>query len=176
MALVVENGTGLSNANSYLSLEDVRAYALARGTLLPTDDAELEGMVIRAMDYLEAQRSKFQGTRTNVAQSLQWPRTGVLVDCRYALAPDAIPNELKAALAQLTMEVFGGLVLMPSSDGRVVKKEKVDVIETEYMTSQDTGGAGAGVPMPTFPAVEALLTSLYDVCGGGFRVRTVRVI
>lgn len=181
MALEIEDGTGKPNANSYVTLEQARAYALARGVELPTDDAQAEALLIQAMDYLEAQRARYQGRKTwpvgtvehPAAQALQWPRTGVIIDCDYALPNNVIPTELKNAQMQLSMEVFSGMVLMPSSDGRVVKREKVDVIETEYMTGQDLGASGS--LGPSFPAVDALLEPLFNACGGGFFLKTVRV-
>lgn len=181
MALIIEDGTGKADATSYVTVAEARAYALARGVTLPADDAALEALLMQAMDYLEAQRKLYQGERTwpvgtlahPAAQALQWPRTGVLVDCRYELASDAIPAELKRAQMQAAMEAFAGISLMPSTDGRFVKREKVDVIETEYMTGQDMG-AGSVMGSPSFPAVDALLQSLYD-CGGGFFLKTVRV-
>ena len=175
MALIIEDGTGKPDANSYTTVEEARSYAAARGTDLPDDDAQVESLLVRAMDYLEAQRAKYQGVKTYPGlQALQWPRSGVIIDCDYQLPDNIIPTELKNAQKQLALEVFNGLVLLPSSDGRVVKREKVDVIETEYMTGQDLGsGATMG---PSFPSVDALLEPLFSACGGGgFFLKTVRV-
>lgn len=174
MALIVEDGTGLSNSNSYVSEDEAREYAEARGVELPDGDAEVAAMLISAMDYLEAQRSRFQGSKTHPGvQALQWPRVGVVLDCSYILPDNIIPSELKQAQMALAMEVNAGRQLLPSSDGRVVKKEKVDVIEREFMTGQDLGRTG--LPAPTFPLVDGLLAPLFAACGGGFSLRTRRV-
>lgn len=175
MALIIEDGTGKPDASSYVTAQQARAYALSRGTELSDDDTQVEQLLVRAMDYLEAQRTKYQGVKTYPGlQALQWPRSGVILDCSYQLPDNIIPVELKNAQMQLALESFNGLVLLPSSDGRVVKREKVDVIETEYMTGQDLGsGAVMG---PSFPAVDALLDPLFSACGGGgFFLKTVRV-
>lgn len=174
MALIVEDGTGKTDSNTYVTAEQARAYAEARGIELPADDGEVESMLVSAMDYLEAQRARYQGTKTYPGvQALQWPRTGVILDCSYQLPDNVIPVELKNAQMALALEVFAGNPLMPSSDGRVVKREKVDVIEREFMTGNDleTGG----LPAPSFPGVDALLAPLFAACGGGFGLRTVRV-
>jgi hypothetical protein len=175
MALVIEDGTGLPNSNTYVGFAEYRAYATARGIELPVDDAELEPDLIKAMDYLEAQRGKYQGTKTHPGvQALQWPRVGVIIDCSYELPDNVIPIELKNAQMQGAIESFTGNDLMPSSDGRVVKKEKVDVIEREFMTGKDLGTGG--LPSPSFPSIDALLDPLFAACGsGGFVLRTVRV-
>ena len=183
MALELEDGTGKADSNTYVTVEQARAYAAARGVELSADDAEVGVLLVQAMDYLEAQRAKYQGRKTwpyadvtvvshPHAQALQWPRTGVTIDCHYSLPDNVIPQELINAQCQLCIEVFTGIALMPSSDGRAVKREKVDVIETEYMTADDIGGAVIG---PSFPLVDALLEPLFNACGGGFFLRTVRV-
>jgi hypothetical protein len=181
MALEVEDGTGKADANSYVSVAEYRAYAQARGVSLPVADAQVEVQLIQAMDYVESFRAKYQGRKTwprpgmdvshPDAQALQWPRTGVTIDCGYNLPDNVIPQELKQVQMQAALEVNTGLSLMPSSDGRVVKKEKVDVIETEYMTADETGNDRVGVP--SFPLLEALLEPLFNACGGFF-LRTRR--
>lgn len=175
MALVIETGSGDNPlANSYAGVEEARAYADIRGIELPDEDEAVEAMLVKAMDYLEAQRARYQGAKAHPGtQPLQWPRVGVVLDCSYALPSDVIPVELKNAQMQLVLELHAGMDLMPSSDGRVVKKEKVDVIETEYMTGQDMGTSG--LPRPSLPAVDALLEPLFAACGGGFFLKTVRV-
>lgn len=183
MALEIEDGTGKANSNSYVTVAEAQAYATARGVVLPVAEAEVETLLIQAMDYVESFRAKYQGHKTwprpdmdvshPHAQALQWPRTGVVLDCNYNLPDNVIPQELKQTQMQAAIEVFNGLVLMPSSDGRVVKKEKVDVIETEYMTADDIGG-GAVVGAASFPLLEALLDPLFNACGGGFFLRTRR--
>lgn len=174
MALILEDGTGITDATSYVSVTAARDYAAARGVELSDDDAEVEALLIKAMDYLEAQRALYQGRKTYPGvQALQWPRTGVVLDCHYELPDNVIPQELKNAQSQLCIELFNGIELLPSSDGRYVKREKVDVIETEFMTP---GDLGAGVSQsPSSTAVDALLQPLFNACGGGYSLRTVRV-
>lgn len=183
MALEIEDGTGKANATSYVTVAEARTYAASRGVVLSNDDAVVEAQLIQAMDYVESFRAKYQGRKTwprpdmdvshPDAQALQWPRTGVVIDCDYNLPDNVIPQELKQAQMQAAIEVHNGLVLMPSSDGRVVKKEKVDVIETEYMTSDEVGGGGV-IGTASFPILEALLEPLFSACGGGFFLRTRR--
>lgn len=174
MALIIEDGTGKDDSQTYVDADAARQYAEARGIDLSNDDTVVEQQLVSAMDYLEAQRARYQGTKTKPGvQALQWPRTGVILDCSYALPDNVIPTELKQAQCQLVLEVFAGNTLMPSSDGRVVKREKVDVIEREFMTGKDLGTGG--LPSPNFPAVDALLAPLFEACGGGFVLRTVRV-
>lgn len=160
MALVVEDGTGLTNSTSYASLADIRAFATARGVTLSTDDTVLEPLVIKAMDYIEAFRDRFKGDKANATQALQFPRSDVYID-GVAVEADAIPVDLTNALAQLVM-VAVDTDLAPTGDGQVVVKEKIGPIETQY----DTGGSDA--PQPVIPSVSRWLEPLLgDVAGGG---------
>lgn len=171
MTLIVEDGTGMVDSNSYVSVADARTYALARGVTLPVDEATVESFIVQGMDYIEAKRLRFKGEKTypDHPQALQWPRTCVDID-DYPFPENAIPPALVSALCQAAMEVFAGNDLSPTVvAGAAIKREKVDVLETEYMTAQDMGTTGFG---PAYPKVENLLAPLYNV--GGV-LSTVRV-
>lgn len=177
MALIIEDGTGKGDATSYATVAEAEAYALARGVVLMATESKL----IQGMDYLEAQRAMYQGSKTwpvgtddhPAAQALQFPRTGVVIDCDYELPDNVIPTELKRAQMQYCIELQRGLDPLQGSDGRVVKKTKVDVIEKEYFSATDLGNSGG--PTVNIPAVDALLAPLFSACGTGGLVRTVRV-
>lgn len=182
MALEIEDGTGKENSTSYVDVAAARTYATARGTALPADDSAVEAMLLRAADYLEGLRARYQGSKTwpapvedppHVRQAMQWPRTGVVIDCDYELPDNVIPVELKNAQMQYCIELQKGFDAMASSDGRVVKKTKVDVIEKEFFSATDLGLSGT--PTVSIPAVDALLAPLFQACGSGGLVRTVRV-
>jgi uncharacterized protein with NAD-binding domain and iron-sulfur cluster len=177
MAIVVEDGSGKGDSNSYVDIAEAEAYATARGVTLQATESKL----ILAMDYLEAQRARYQGEKTwpvattdpvHVAQALQWPRTGVVIDCDVEWPDNAIPVELKRAQMQYCIELQNGFNPFASSDGRVVKKTKVDVIEKEFFSATDLGISG--IPQVSLPAVDALLSPLFNACGTG-GLKTVRV-
>lgn len=174
MALEIEDGSGKVDSTSYVSVAEARAYATARGVTLPASDDAVEAMLLNAADYLEAQRARYQGSKSfpDHPQAMQWPRTGVIIDCEYELPDSIIPSELKKAQMQAVVEIQNGFSLMPSSDGRVVKKTKVDVIEKEFFSAAELGNSGG--PVPSFPAVDALLAPLFEACGTGL-IATVRV-
>ena len=58
MTITVETGSGdNASANSYVSVADFKAYADARGYSYPGTDPACEKLLIKAMDYIEAQRN-----------------------------------------------------------------------------------------------------------------------
>jgi hypothetical protein len=165
MALVIENGSLVAGANSYVSVAEARAYAAARASTLPEDNAEVEAALIVAVDYLESLGAKYQGKKVDPAtQELQWPRQSVEID-GWQVPVDTIPKQLKNAQIQLAIENAAGVDLMPTGDGREVIREKVDVLETEW--APGSGGAA----QPVFPKVEALLTPLMSAGFGGIKVK-----
>lgn len=170
ITIVVEDGTGVADANSYVSVADARTYASNRGIVLPSDDDEVAAMLIRSTDYLEAQECRYQGKRTSSSQSLAWPRTGVFLNCDE-VPSNVIPKSLIAAQVQLAMAINAGFDLQPNvSPQDYVTREKVGPIETEYADPLAVG------IMPTFTAANALLAPLFGECASNkFALRTIRV-
>lgn len=108
MALVVEDGTGLSNADSYVSLADAEAYfatmpasVIAAWTGLSTD-AEKENLLKYATRILD-QKARFKGARTVSSSSLRWPRTGA-VDCDGSpAASNTVPRPIVSAVCEIAL-------------------------------------------------------------------------
>lgn len=154
MALIVEDGSNIANANSYAALTTARAYASARGLSLPADDAQLEALLIQAMDYVEAQRSRFQGVKANATQALQWPRTDVVID-GVDFPANAIPVELVNAQIRLAVEANAGVDLMPTQSGPFVVEDTTGPLTTKYSEKIGT------TVEPTMTAVDVLLKPLF---------------
>ncbi len=165
MALVIENGTGVAGATSYVTLVEARAYATARGVTLPSD-ADTTILVTKALDYLESLRDSYKGTKEYGAGYLQWPRTDVEID-GFAVGIDAIPAELKNAQCQLAMEFYASVDPLATTSSAAIKSEKVGPLETVYALSD---GERPGVVMPK---VDALLAPLLKEVG--FGLSTLRV-
>lgn len=162
MALVIEDGSGVSGANSYNTVQEIKDYASARGESVPSTDAEIEALAIQATDYMEQFRFDYQGSIVDPLQALSFPRTGVEID-GYEYPPTILPSQLAKAHAQATIEAYTSeLIPNPS---QAVKKEKVDVLEVEY---QDTSTSAVG-----FPKVEMLLRPLFS-SRSPFSIRVVR--
>ena len=163
MSLTVEDGSLPDAANSYVSVSDTRIFAAERGLTLPAagapGDAAIEVLLIKAMDYIEALRAEFQGSKLSAAQVLQWPRSGVSVD-GFAVATTAIPDVLPKAQAQLACDAYTLGTLAPIGDGRVVIEERVEgAVDVKYADHGDSN------PQPQLTAARALLAPL--LVGGG---------
>lgn len=167
MALVIEDGSRVAGANSYVTLAEARAFASARGVTLSAVDATLEPFVIKAFDYVESLESKWKGGRIAADQPASWPRQEVyLFDSETALASTAIPAQLKNGQCQLVIDAVA-TDLQPRGTGREIIKQKVDVIETEYAKT------GNGSVVPEFNKAMAILEPLFNA--RGLRLSTLRV-
>jgi hypothetical protein len=171
MALIVEDGSGVENANAYASVADVVAYAASRGKTITPEAAE--PLIFNAMDYLSMFDAKWSGRRSYPGQALAFPRYGIYFD-QTPIPFDAMPPNLIAALGQLVIAQTQGVNLLGTDTREAfVTKEKVDVIETTYSEAVRIAQIQAGGLLPQMPLVAALLAPLMG--GGGFQIKTVRV-
>jgi hypothetical protein len=159
MPLIIENGSIVADANSYVTVSDARGYAVVRSIVLPVADADVEVLIVKAMDYVEAMEDRFPGDRVSGEQVLAWPRTGVTLN-GFEVAETAIPKLLKDAVCQLTCDAMT-IDLLPNGTGREVVKQKVDVIETTYAQT------GSSQVTPVLGAAMALLDRLFRAGTGG---------
>ena len=166
MALTIEDGSVVADADSLIDTADFRAYAVSRGVNdLSTDDEVVDALLRKAMDFINAQRSRFQGVKVDEGQSLQWPRSGVYVD-GFPVAADSIHPDLINAQCELAIALHNGVDLQPNENGREVIRKKLDVIETQWSAKGVTA-------VPILRAAEALLEPFYKVATGG--LTTIRV-
>lgn len=172
MALIVENGTIVPDANTFINRAGMITYAAERGVVLP-DDETTDVKIIKAMDYLALFDTQWKGSLVEYGvQALAWPRKYVYVGLSSTAFPsDEIPPQLVRAQAELVMQIHAGVNLLPtlSGDTAFIKREKVDVIETEYSEAMALKLAGS---LPDMPLVDALLAPLLATIG---TLRTVRV-
>ena len=132
MTLIIEDGTGKSNSNTYASDAEYVAYAAARGRTIATSAANREIQLIKSMDYIEGHRAKFKGTKNTQAQALQWPRYNVYIDTYYIDA-DEIPQDLKDAQMEAAIFINSDEILKTGTIQNV-SREKLDKLEVAYFS------------------------------------------
>ena len=157
MTLIIEDGSLVSGANSYVSDAEYVAYAAARGKSIGLDATAREIELIKAMDYIEGHRAKFKGDKFTEEQALQWPRAFVQIDGFY-IDTDEIPVDLKnAQLAAASILNTEDLLLTGSNQN--IQREKLDKLEVAYFS----GGSYETVRTET---VDVYLNSLLKAAGG----------
>lgn len=142
MALIVEDGTGKVDSESYISVVDATTYHAARGNAAwaaLASDTIREQVLRKATGYMEqAYRERWKMFRVTATQALSWPRAWVqLPDAPYgygswaAFVPNnVVPSEVKNACAELAL-LASVADLNPPLERSTVR-EKIDVIEVDY--------------------------------------------
>lgn len=154
MALIVEDGTGLPDANSYVTLDEVREYASNRGITLPSDDAELEQNIHLVMDWFESYT--FPSARFTAEQALSFPRDRITVD-GILYTPPSMPPIITRIICE-AVSVSQTIDLAPNVAGSangMLKRKKIDVLEKEWFAP-----TGSWDFLPKLPKLDAMMQKL----------------
>lgn len=157
MALVLEDGTGLTNSNTYNLVAALTDWLSDRGYTL-SGTLTAENLLIQAKDYLET--LVYSGVKNTFDQALQYPRTGVYID-GFLVPSDFIPNELKDAQFQLAWSIDQGVDPMATA-GQDIKSERVEG-EVEVVYQDDTSSQAV------ITSVNRTLRKLLANSGASFR-------
>lgn len=140
MALIVEDGTGKVNAESYTSVAVAAAYHLSIGQGEAWDLIDDQEAALRkaTLYMLQAYRGRWAGMRVTVAQRLDWPRAWVPIedapsgyrDGSAYVANNIVPTDVQNACAELALQSASGSLNANITQGK--KRVKVDVIEVEF--------------------------------------------
>lgn len=162
MALVIEDGTIVSGANSYGTTADLATYATARGITISS--GKDEEYMIRSMDVIEF--LPLPGIKSTETQPLQWPRKNVWLD-GYELDNDEIPQLL------IDVQFEGAIAINEGYDPirlitRVTKSLKAGPISKEYASNSPS----RDIYQPFYNKVQRLLGGNMNT-GFSFRVHPV---
>jgi len=140
--LIVENGTGLADSDSYVSLADARLIAAKYGVTLPTDDESAETAIRNGTLYVDMQESQFCGSRLLSTQSLAWPRVDAVNSFGFDIASDSIPPQLAKAVVMAAAEYGAGVDVRATNDGKEIASEEVTgKVAVSYFQNGKSGAA-----------------------------------
>lgn len=181
--LTIEDGSGVTGADSYVDLAFLDEYAMKYGKtdFVALTDPEKEVHARFATDFIDSMEDRYSGYRTYArrTQTRAWPRTGVLTKRERYIAYDynlggftgevnrfAIPEEVKAAQAEAAIMRSEGIDLEadPGTEGDV-KRVRVDVIEEEYFE-----GTNRSTSVRRFSRIYNLLKPLFETTGSTVRI------
>jgi len=175
MAFLVEDGTGLTLANSYLSVADYTTHHVDRGRTVSASSSIVQGALIRATDYIDKRFGRsFRGYRELKAQGLEWPRIGAQDNDGWLL--EDVPLLLQKATAEYARVAINIGVIAPPAPtvsvpesiaevagtqalGEVVR-EKVDVIDTQYQPISDGRPTAEFGSLPEIPEADLWMSEL----------------
>ena len=144
MALILEDGTGISNSNSYTTVAIADAYFADRNNQdwLGLDNADQKTpYLILATDYLEQMyRLSWLGFRRLTTQALSWPRawaarpdlSGGYGPFPYYYGFNTIPQEVIAAQMLLAVKLITGELAPDISREDMATAVAVGPIKIDY--------------------------------------------
>jgi hypothetical protein len=129
MALVVEDGSGKPDAESYVSVLDADAYAAARlidiWSAIETTTAIKEAALRRATEYLDMEYGlRLKGVRSTQTQALEFPRFCMyLPKANEPYPDDTIPVSVSRACIELAVIALSGPLYSIEDRTRVIIEE-----------------------------------------------------
>jgi len=146
--LVVEDGTGLTTSNTYVTLAEATEYHRLRDNTLWAAATENDtcAALIRASQYLDT-RWIFQGVELTEGQALVFPRDEIY-NTEGVDVGETVPIEIKHAVYEYALAVLGDgtatVDLSPSPDQSnglsvTMQRDKVGDLETETRYSTSVG-------------------------------------
>jgi hypothetical protein len=138
MALIVEDGTGLANAESYVSVADFKAFCDGMGYSYAfiESDTDLEIALRKATAYVDG-KFRYKGTRLLASQMLEFPRSGCVDWSGFEAT--GVPARVKRATSELAFKSFKVTLNDDLDRGGMVKSESVGPISVTYVDGAPAG-------------------------------------
>lgn len=169
LSMVVEDGTGFVDSNSYVELSEADDYWELRNDAswaALSDDAKTAALV-QAAQYLDYVY-RWIGDRYSSTQAMSWPRV-VFFDADFrAMYANVIPQRIKDAQCELAREAaINGTLLAAQDRGGRVQNETLGPLSVTYFADAEA--------KREFPLVDAILADLIaGTTGGGLTLNAVR--
>lgn len=156
MALIVEDGTGKVDAESYISVADANTYHTGFGNSAWTgDDALKEQALRRATRFIDGLYSRrWVGLRNSQAQALDWPREYAYDKDEFLVPNGTVPTAVKRATAEAALRE------LQSPNSLTPDLERGGQVESESVSA---GPVSSDVTYRPDAPVRPILTVLDDL-------------
>ncbi|WP_434676222.1 DnaT-like ssDNA-binding protein [Pseudomonas sp. D3-10] len=138
MTLIIEDGTGKPDAESYASAEDLALYAVKFGVVIPADVPTQEALLRRSALAMDGMTWK--GKKMTTTQALAWPRRDIELDCELKprnYLPARIPYGQMALAAEIHADDIDPI---DQRKGAVTRERVEGAVDVEYATISNTSG------------------------------------
>jgi hypothetical protein len=137
---IVEDGTGLANATSYVSAEESDSLAALNihntdaWLALPLD--EKRNLLIYASRVLDT-RATWTGIRATTTQGLDWPRTDVVDRYGNEVSPASVPLNVRWAVVEFAKWSMSQDRLATTRPENALSEVKVDTITLKFANAAE---------------------------------------
>lgn len=140
VAFVVEDGTGLASATSYVSVEEADDFASLNihnfAVWDALDDADKQNLLMYVSRVLDS-RTVWKGDQTTTLQGLAWPRTGVVDRYGNAVSSTSVPYNLRMAVVELAKHTMTEDRLSKWQPESIVSEVKLDTVGVKFASPTD---------------------------------------
>jgi len=156
VVLVVEDGSCVTGANTYISLEEAIEYQTKRNRTdwLELDESAQIATIIKGTQYVD-NIYNWKGRRKFAEQELNFPR--VMLRDSDGFEVVGIPKRLKTAVMEAAYYGYLGELFTTHDENGAIKRKKVDVLEVEYFSSSESEIDY----ISKYAALDAILKGLY---------------
>ena len=160
MALIVEDGTVVVDANSFISLVDARVMATDMALSLDADDTIAETQLRQSYYQLvRSYQNRLQGSTVSQIQTGIFPRFDVVAN-GFLVASDSIPVEIQRAQIEYGDSINKGADFNKTADDQELKAFNVQGVYSE----QYKDGSNARTT-PLVPSVTQWLLPFMESMG-----------
>tara|TARA_Y100000310_G_C20568506_1_gene756792 strand:- start:605 stop:1129 length:525 start_codon:yes stop_codon:yes gene_type:complete len=162
MALTVEDGSGMSDADAYVSVSFADTYFTNRQGSSVWNDSSLttedkEAAIRNATAYLDRRYSgSWVGRRINRSQSLAFPRMNVTDYDGFTIGADEIPTKLAEACCEGAVLAIGEDLLPDITNSGIISEETVGIGSVQSTIKYEGGKS----QIKTYRKIATLLRGL----------------
>ena len=156
MAFIVEDGTGIEDANAYVDSEHVSDYLMGErlAKFEELDDDEQEAAIIAGSQFVDISY-EWVGNRQSLEQGLNWPRTEAEFQ---GFVIEGVPTAVKKATCEAVYLFISGENLFSTEGDKEVASERIEgAVAISYVNPKDK----VKESITRFEIIDRLLKGLY---------------
>lgn len=177
MALIIEDGTIVANANSFITVAEWETYLALYGKAATGVEADKETALIKAQRAIST-RYTFDGLIVEQDQSTCLPRNWSKKIKGFTVANDAVPQDIKDCQAELAWSIQEGADPFADATQGVLGPLTGDRAKAGPVETDKTYGSGGTSfnprAMSNYTAVNDLLKPYFAAGANGLQIRMER--
>tara|TARA_Y100000310_G_scaffold324866_2_gene387352 strand:- start:15167 stop:15685 length:519 start_codon:yes stop_codon:yes gene_type:complete len=156
--MTLDVSVGGASSDSYASVVEYNAYAMARGVDVSNSVSQKEAWLRVAAEYIDFMYA-WRGTKSDSSQARMFPRNGLIDEDGVEVAYDAIPGRVKNSQMQIALELKSGADLFGANvDGSVQSK----TTEVDGAVRETLAYFKGRSKIVKFPLVDNMLMPFYS--------------
>jgi len=137
VAFIVEDGTGIEDANAYVDEDFIYDYFLGDRLAMfdELDDEEKEAVIVSATQLVDISYD-FIGNRASLEQGLNWPRTEAELQ---GFTIEGVPTAVKKAVCEAVWIAMnsGGELFSSDNQRKVVEESVAGAVSVKYAFAEN---------------------------------------